>query len=82
MSRKDRDSVDTSLFTTLNSPDPSLTTILPSRSMQIPRGSKLLSSSNGFDVVTVLVKHLNAIVAYISDQDVVIRINKEMVGIK
>jgi len=57
---------------------PSQTMILPSRSMQTPAGVWKLPSFNGFDVVAILVKHLNAIVV---DQDVVIRINKEMLGI-
>jgi len=41
---------------------------------------KILLTSNCFDVVAILVKHLDAIVASISHQDVVIRINKDMPG--
>ena len=43
--------------------------------------TRQLSSSNRFDVIAILMKHLNTIVAIIGHQDVVIRINKEMVGI-
>jgi len=39
-----------------------------------------LPSSNGFDVIATLVGHLDAFVDPISHQDVVIRINKEMLG--
>jgi len=40
-----------------------------------------LPSSNGFDVVTIQVEHLNAIIATISHHDIVIRINNEMARI-
>ena len=43
-------------------------------------GRRKVPISNSFDVVAILVKHLNAIVTCISHQDVVIRVNKEMVG--
>ena len=40
-----------------------------------------MTSSNGLDVVSILMEHLDPIVDLISHQDVVIRINKEMPGI-
>ena len=40
-----------------------------------------LPSSNRHDVIAILVEHVDATVATISHQDVVIRINKEMKGI-
>ena len=40
-----------------------------------------LPNSNGFGVIAVLVEHLDATVVVISHQDVVVRINKEVLGI-
>jgi len=40
-----------------------------------------LPCSNGFDVITILMEHLNAFVAVISHQDVVIGINKDLARI-
>jgi len=45
------------------------------------RRTSKMSSSNRFDVGAILMKPLNTIVATISNQDIVIRINKDMVGI-
>jgi len=52
----------------------------PSLTIHANTKRKDLPSSNGFDVVAILVEHLNALVVVISHQDVVFRINKEMVG--
>jgi len=48
--------------------------------MQTPRVPEKMPSSNSFDVVAILIKHSNAEVASISDQDVVVRINKQTEG--
>ena len=40
----------------------------------------ILPTSNCFNKVAILVKHLNVVVAFNSHQDVVFRINKEMKG--
>ena len=72
MSLKDRDSMGT-IFANNNS-----SLVIHANTKRVDK----LPSSNGFDVIAILMKHLNAIFAKISDQDVVIRINKEMVRIR
>ena len=40
-----------------------------------------LPNSNDFDVIAILMEHLDPLVAKISHQDVVVRVNNEMTGL-